>query len=101
MAIDSDTASAHATALDLVARMGEFLADLRAIPEVHTIGINSDPVELWVLLEHADSSVSKRILGEHWRRFERSPGPALAIHVVDLDHVRREHLPRFRTISER
>jgi len=101
MTVEADSPSVQAAALELLDRVGVFLADLWAIPEVHAVGINSDPTELWVLLEHENVQVSKQILGEHWLRFERRPGPSVGIHVVPLDRVKRENLPHFRTIAER
>lgn len=101
MAVES-TSVEHAHALDLLARMNNFLTDLWAIPAVRFVGIRSEPaVEVWVLLDHEDVPLQKRILRQHWLEFERTLSPSVDLHLASLDHVKRENLPPTRVLFER
>jgi hypothetical protein len=101
MTVES-TSAEHALALDLVARMNNFLSDLWEIPAVRLVGIRSEPaIEVWVLLDHEDVSLQKRILRQHWLEFERGLAPSVALHLASFDHVERDNLPATRVIFER
>jgi hypothetical protein len=92
----------HAIAQEFVARITAFLGELWNIPLVRSVGIRATPeVELWVTLEREDVAVSKRILREHWLRFERALGPTIGLHVVPLDRIQRGNLPTATIIFER
>ncbi|HEY1298780.1 MAG TPA: hypothetical protein VGJ60_37350 [Chloroflexota bacterium] len=102
MVVEDTSASAQAVALELLTKVSSFLGELWAIPEVRSVGIRSRPeVELWVLLDHEDVALSKRILRRHWLQFEHPGDPTLGLHVVPLDRVARDNLPEFTTIFER